>query len=159
MVTLCSTNLSTEAHVYISESADHFGLSRQAATRCLTVVQVFGRVRIFRSFSDMEPPIMTLEMHCRNKRFCPPTVCLPTDCTYRANLLKRSSNCRGEVIGQGGGAAVLSPRLTRVELAFDYIRTRWWKVLKFHTVIQFESMFPTSKEEHSERYTCRGEPW
>ena len=101
---------------------------------------------------------MTLEMHCRNKRFCPPTLCLPTDCTYRANLLKRSSNCRGEVIGQGGGAAVLSPRLTRVGLAFDYIRTRWWKVLKFHRVIQFESMFPTPKEEHSELYTCRGEP-
>ena len=101
---------------------------------------------------------MTLEMHCRNKRFWPPTLCLPTDCTYRANLLKRSSYCRGEVIGQGSGAAVLLPRFTRVGMAFDCIRTRWWKALKFHTVIQFESMFPTHKEENSERYTCRGEP-
>ena len=47
MVTLCSTNLSTEAHVYISAPADHSGLFMQAATRCLTAVQVFGRVPYF----------------------------------------------------------------------------------------------------------------
>ena len=124
-VTLCSTNLSTEAHVYISSSARQSGLSRQAASRCLQLSRSSEECRIFRSFSAMEPPVMTLEMHCRNKRFCPPTLCLPTDGTYRANLLIRSSNCCGEVSGQGSGAAILSPRLTGVRLAFDCIRSRW----------------------------------
>ena len=67
---------------------------------------------------------MTLEMYCKNKRFCPPTLRLPTDGTYRANLLM-DPPCRGEVSGQGSGAAVLSPQMTEVGLAFDCIRTRW----------------------------------
>ena len=37
--------------------------------------------------ADQSRLVSSLEMYCKNKRFCPPTLRLPTDGTYKANLL------------------------------------------------------------------------